>query len=177
MSKISGLRDRLSKYKGMTTAICMTLLVGAMATVGLSLMPEKYRPPEPLPVYYFDLNTSEVFAAPPSHVVPVEAPSGPTSKGKPAGVRAHVFACGSCDDSEAWVGYLQSNRPIPPEEAAQREQGVYTGSDIIIGSPDASSWYREDTPEGIQLININPCPADQPRIECFPTKQEMVATH
>lgn len=59
-------------------------------------------------VWYFDLNTGELFAARDGQTPPIAAPSGPQPDGAAAGVRAYVFACGDCGNkSERFVGYLQ----------------------------------------------------------------------
>ncbi len=59
-------------------------------------------------VWYYDLNTQELFAADRTLVPPIEAPSGPAEDGGLAGVRAYVFSCGDCSDSsERFVGWVE----------------------------------------------------------------------
>ena len=66
-------------------------LVFAMVTIG-QLNPDKpVRPDEPEKVWFYDLNTKELFTAKRSKLPPIKAPSGPLPDGTPAGVRAYVF--------------------------------------------------------------------------------------
>lgn len=58
--------------------------------------------------YYYDLNSGKTFVLPAHNVPPVAAPSGPLPDGKPAGVWAAVFSCGSCADANSrFVGWLE----------------------------------------------------------------------
>lgn len=53
--------------------------------------------------FFYDLETGKRFASQLGGVPPIDAPSGPGN-----GVRAEVFACGSCDDADAqFIGWLE----------------------------------------------------------------------
>ena len=55
--------------------------------------------------YYYDLDTGQLFTAPVANT-PIINPAG-----KPRGVVAMVFGCGSCAPSNRIVGWLQTSQP------------------------------------------------------------------
>ena len=60
--------------------------------------------------YYFDLNNGELFTALRDQIPPIDVPSGP-HQGEPGGVRAYVFTCGACRESEWEIGYPEKFTP------------------------------------------------------------------
>ncbi len=167
----TGLREKLKQHQGATGAVCIVLLLLSAGAIALSLGPPDDQPAATqAPAYYFDLNTGETFISPLSHEPPVVAPSGPMPSGAKAGVRAHVFACGACEN-DLWVGYLSATKP--PEDGQRMETGgMMTGSNIIIGSDDGKTWYEAGTPEANALVNVQPCAEGELRVECTPTPEE-----
>lgn len=165
--------DQLSKYKGAVAISCVVLLVIAMGTIVWSTRAEPPREMRTAYVYYFDLNTKDFFTHPLSEVAPIEAPSGPLASGAKAGVRAHVFACGSCEN-EIWVGYLSATRPLASAEKKQAEQGEVIGDARLIGNPETSMWHPYNSEDATYLINQE-CHDGQLRVECFPTADEIAA--
>jgi len=62
--------------------------------------------------WYYDLNTSKLFAAPKGLTPPIDAPSGPSAHGSAAGVRAHVFTyVQEPNESEYYIGFLETEQP------------------------------------------------------------------
>jgi hypothetical protein len=55
-------------------------------------------------VWYYDLDTKQLFAAPATAKPPIAAPSGATVDGQPAGVMANVYGCGDC--SKTYISHL-----------------------------------------------------------------------
>jgi len=68
-------------------------------------------------VYFYDLNTKELFAVPAETRPPIETASGPY-QGMPAGVKAHVFMQGERD---YFIGYLETAVDALPSEQRPRE--------------------------------------------------------
>lgn len=66
--------------------------------------------PAKIQVWYYDSGTGELFGASLTEIPPITAPSG-----KP-GYKALVFSCGSCDESERFIGFLET---YPPEVRAK----------------------------------------------------------
>lgn len=59
-------------------------------------------------VWYYDLNTGQLFTGKIEDVAPIDAPSGPLPDGGQAGVKAYVFSYGDCDDeNQRVVGWLE----------------------------------------------------------------------
>jgi hypothetical protein len=73
-------------------------------------------------VYFYNLNTDEVFKQPFDAVPPVTTDSGPAT-----GVRAYVYSCGACKPSEWTVAYVE----MYPEAAR----------DVIVNQPDSFAAY------------------------------------
>ncbi len=79
-------------------------------------------------IYYYDLNTGQRFADKASLTAPIDAPSGPTPKGKNAGVKAYVFSCGDCsDETQQFVAWMERHIPAAKE---LREKGDAARVDI-----------------------------------------------
>ena len=103
--------------------------------------------------YFFDQNTGELFTATADLLGPIETASGPF-RGMPAGVRANVYACGSCDDeSRRFIGWLE----IPVAaliEYDPQQYGRYANRDetegeiasTMIRLPDDDVWVLIDSP-------------------------------
>lgn len=81
-----------------------------MAVVGYSTMPRAARATTGPTVWYYDLNTGFLFKAP-ERIPPIDAPSGLTDDGKPAGVRAYVFTCGHCGTKDEFIGWIENIGP------------------------------------------------------------------
>ena len=58
-------------------------------------------------VYFYDLNSGDLFPAARDEIPPIESSSGP-HEGKPAGVRAYIFTCGECTPKQWTIGYLET---------------------------------------------------------------------
>lgn len=109
--------------------------------------------------YFYDLNTGDTFTAPATERGPLETESGPC-EGHPAGVRAHVYACQSCDDPQrrfvAWV-------EIPIEILAAADAEKYhpylerdnTEGEIastMVRRPDDAQWVPADSLQALQIF-------------------------
>jgi hypothetical protein len=142
------------------------------------------RPTYPNAVYYYDLNTGQLFTGPrnpgqaangdqqasgdPSmgqiqadmRTERIEAPCGPTDDGQLAGVRARVYACGSCPSSLLGKTY---------EEVAQTEAALsHLESGMQVSEPGDIEWLPANSRQGgeVKAISLN-C-ADGELTPCFP---------
>jgi hypothetical protein len=93
------IRAALNSHPTISTAGAVVLLAFCLGAVGWQLMGSETEPWREA-TYFYDLNTGRIFIAAPSEA-PIPAPSGSTADGKPAGVRARIYACGDCRDSYA----------------------------------------------------------------------------
>lgn len=109
-------------------------------------------PPETVDrLWYFDLNTQQLFAAA-DQVPPIAAPSGPID-GKPAGVRAYVYACGTCDPATNKTGWLET---FPPEAGiagsyASLGYDFPLGASTLIKRPNDKEWVKADSSEAREI--------------------------
>lgn len=90
------LRDWMNNNSAIVTVGAVALLCVA---VGLLIYesrgPSYYIPSK---AYFYDLNTGKLFAASAKDIPPIAAPSGPYHGDKAGGVKAYIYACGSCPD-------------------------------------------------------------------------------
>lgn len=170
------LRSFLEQKPVAVVAVCAVLLLVALA-LSLSL---GGRPQPELPrVWFYDLETGDLFAAS-DELPPIDAPSGAS-----AGVRAHVFACGDCSDPDArfvgwietyppetrqaWVRLVQEtpqNSAVPPSDLVEQAE-LGTGQ---IRSPDGGEWvpYGSRQAQAIRERAIAQCQQRQDLTPCLP---------
>jgi hypothetical protein len=117
------------------TAILALLLVGVSAVCLASWMrPSSADRPLRPRVYFYDLNTKELFPVPADTVPPIETDSGP-HRGLPAGVRAHVFTYDTGPNAEWFIGYLETTvASLPADERPQMD------SELVLRDVDGERW-------------------------------------
>lgn len=101
--------------------------------------------------YYYDLDTGQIFSAPLGST-PILTPSG-----KPRGVVAMVFGCGSCAPSQRLLGWLQTSQP---QTSMQRVSDTRTDESEpqiqwIAKPPDPSEvpvWFNAESPQALAII-------------------------
>jgi hypothetical protein len=129
------------------------------------------------PVWYFDLGTGELFAASAAETPPIPAPSGVQINGVDAGVRAHVFSCGSCsDDRERVVLYLETFHPVirrlrNGETVSEDEFPSHDPRTAIIKRPGDEGWVLASGREGSRILDELmewECPDGQRPRYCVP---------
>lgn len=91
--------------------------------------------------FFYDQNTKELFVAA-AEPGPIETESG-SYEGGPAGVRAHVFACGRCvEKDKRFIGWL--SRPAP--NASGDEEA------LVIKRPHDPDWVSINSTEGARIV-------------------------
>lgn len=104
-----GLREKLSKNPAMAALGAIALLAVAAVILYFSMNGGGAKVGKQS--YYYDLLTGETFVGPVGAVPPIQTPGqkAKNDTGAPAGVLAHVFACGSCaSKKDHFIGYLES---------------------------------------------------------------------
>lgn len=136
-------RDILNRHASLVTAVAGVLLAVTFGLLIWRLLGGggSSEQGERVPMaYFYDQNTRELFVLPANTTGPVDRPSG-TFQGEPAGVRAHVYACGQCsDESLRFIGYL--SKPLPPDQQPKNEPPLE-----LVKRPKDEMWYRSDSPE------------------------------
>jgi hypothetical protein len=106
--------------------------------------------------WFYDTNTGKLFVAGSGQAGPIEAPSGPTPAGEPAGFRSHVYSYVLApQESELFAGFLE--RPDPDAEKDE------SGADMadfdrwargrLIKRTDDKEWVRATSPEGQVILD------------------------
>jgi hypothetical protein len=123
------------------------------------------RIPTDAQVYFYDLNEGTFFVGSLMDVPPIPRRSGPLPNGEPAGVRAHLFACGDCGPPENLVGYLETTRVSretgePVRVRAAFEPGDRGDPEWILAESglgeDIENRLRARCPEGVELNSCLP---------------------
>lgn len=104
----TGLRERLTVRK----AVAIVVILFCFGYVYRTFMSPS-RPSLAPGVFYYDLGTGQLFTGRLVDLPPIPAPSGlHLPDGSDAGVRAHVYACGSCANvSDHFVAYIETTTP------------------------------------------------------------------
>jgi len=98
-------------------------------------------------VWYYDLNTGQLFAGEEDQYPPIAAPSD--EAGERSGVRAFVKSCGDCDDpDQRFIGYLMAYQD-PDAAAAAEQTGDYV--EPLMRRPDDEQWYPESSDAAMAL--------------------------
>lgn len=144
------------------------LLAVVIGLVGMTSGGRRYR--EVHQHWYYDLGDNQLFETKIDQHPPIEAPSGPGPDGKPAGVRAHVFACTNCDDADArFIGYLET---YTPEGKALKDRGDFRAAAKfrLLREPDGSQWVKAQDPPGAAVVAqaIGRCPKGSKLQPCTP---------
>jgi hypothetical protein len=169
-------RSWLNRHAGLATIIAVVVLI---ASICFLLYMKSGSGNDAEDVYYFDLGSTasnpldRLFISR-SKMPPIVAPSGASVDGRPAGVRAWVFACGSCaEGTPRFIGYLTTSNPdagAPPAPGPTANKGPQP---TLIRALEQASWAPLSSPESmaIQQAVVARCPDPQaPPVECLPDR-------
>ncbi len=177
------LRDWMNNNSAVVTVGAVVVLILSLGYIVWSSRGRSYGP-RVIDVYFYDLNTNQLFTAKSDQIPPIETASGPVpGSGAPAGVRAYVFACNDCsDENDRFVGWLEMYTPEAkavltqppsesPEQAAEREMRMYEmyESGQLIKAPEDRTWARANTAEAVNVTQRieSKCPGGAPK-PCLP---------
>ncbi len=151
LALIRSLEEALSSIdKAETKEQFMLAMAGAGANMQLqdlaklSHMPGLLRPrprARVVDVYFYDLGTDQLFAAPATELPPIDAPSGAGN-----GVRVYVYGCGDCSDANRFIAYLEK---YTPHAKAAQEKLMNVGPDA---DPNLALGYDDLMMEGGLLV-------------------------
>jgi len=171
--------------RSMITAIAaVVVLVAALWSITCQLRGGRRAPAGSREVYYYDVNTNSVFASDAASIPPIDAPSGkPGPDGVPAGVRAHIYSCGACNESDWFIAYLQRYTLEARQRILELRQQSDTGEmaeDIymemselemstLIADPDELNWVPIESEEAdaIRSQLAGKCTGSRPK-PCYP---------
>jgi hypothetical protein len=146
------------------TAAAIMLLLGITLLVFRGTGRSAAIEPAPDLAWFYDLETGELFADKAAALPPIDAPSGANN-----GVGAVVYACGSCDEDEQRIGYVQQYSDEGRRAMAQLQQLRDAEADIpvqlnetldrerYVALPPASGsppqWASLASPQGQQIAS------------------------
>jgi len=105
--------------------------------------------------WFYDLNTGNLFVARSGQIPPIEAPSGPLSDGRPAGVRACVLSyVDEPNEAERFIGFLEMADPNAQKSAAAPTEitGNRWGQGMLIRRVGDKRWVPADSDWGRYIV-------------------------
>jgi hypothetical protein len=165
------IRERLQQHPTAVLLTCFALLAISVGVLVYFFQSGSSRQQQQAPeslAYFYDQNSKKLFVAS-AQAGPIETESGPY-QGEPAGVQAHVFACGRCSEpGNRFIGWL--SKPAP---GAGSPDAMDTGRDLI-RRPQDTKWVPANSPEGERICNeVNQrCRRGTPILYCHPEPGEV----
>lgn len=184
-------RDWMNNNSALVTILAVVVLV-----ISLGVIIMQTRAPgaggRTIDLYYYDLNTGKLFVGKSDEIPPIEAPSGPYQNAPgnlPAGVRAHVYACGECPDvtnmtaeeaqqAGVTIAYLEMYTPEGKAALTGSTEGEPSPEMMmdpmehqLVRLPAAESrWVPAYSEPGYRLTEgaIPNCPTGEPAVPCRP---------
>ena len=181
------MRNWLNQNSAVVTIGAVMLLVLALAAIVVQM-----RPPSvggPVEIWYYDLNTSELFTAKSDQLPPTDAPSDGTGADTnptiPAGVRAYVYSCGDCDNpADRIIAWLEMYPPEVKEriEAMMKNPGSVPPDQTMMEDPmsmgtlirgiKSENWVPQYSEQGMKVQQdmgaAMRCPDGSPPKWCQP---------
>jgi hypothetical protein len=105
--------------------------------------------------WFYDVNTGRLFQGSPKKTGPIAAPSGPASRGEPAGFRAHVYSYAlRPNESELFVGFLEQPDPDAGGKCSASDMRDFDkwAQNRLIRRPNDKDWVRAASPEGRAIL-------------------------
>lgn len=126
-------------------------------------------------VYYYDLNTGELFVTESDQIPPID-----TDSGAEAGVLAYVYSCTDCsDESSRKIGFLQKYSKEakqmlvdaggePPDDPRFYEVVEMNGQ--LVKRVEDQAWVPINSEQGYEMMEQSgvDCPEGQRPIPCYP---------
>jgi hypothetical protein len=129
------------------------LLVIAVLVVLLQKDDDQVRPVQTTG-WYYDLKKNELFVGVASQLPPIPAPSDQGTQDK-SGVRAVVFACGSCAvEADRFIAYLERFTDEARQANAQGQNIGAKGREIR--EEKGTQWVEIESEEGKRVLGLGP---------------------
>jgi len=152
-----GVSEQLHSHPKTVAAVTVACLLLFLVVVIVQSKPKTTAAlNKPRDVWFYDLNTKELFTAKSSKLPPIETASGTLPDGTPAGVRAYVFiATDSKQPTEPFIGFLEMFTP-----EGKKAQGSYNpkkhnaklwAQGRFFRRPEDPEWIPADSPEGMAI--------------------------
>jgi hypothetical protein len=112
-------------------------------------------------VWFFDLNTKELFADDGEKIPPIDAPSGTLENGERAGVRAYVFNYGQEPNQQKIIAYLEKFTPEGKDcvydcrtagTKVTKEMIAEMNKNRLVCCPNNVNWVSANSEEGKEIL-------------------------
>lgn len=161
-ASFSDIRGWVNGHSGIATLAALILAGASVGVMANNLL----RGPryEPLPVYFYDLNSGQLFVEQSNLIAPIASPTDTGEEREPNGVRAFVFTCTSCDDEASrFIGWLEKYSPaakamleMPMEEmdadTALRFDTEFERGHLLRGVDDRR-WVTAESDRALALMD------------------------
>ena len=170
-----GVREFLNNNSAVATILAVVLLVMAL---GVIIWQNQGPQPRQFEVFYYDLNTQEVFVDDVSRVVPFDRGNGTyefVDGSRGSAVRAMIYTCGDPEASKegmtlaeieaagGFIAYLERFAPQMLERQARIDAGeslldendedYESGFDSVwVSTPEGQTWVNQNSEAGTQVI-------------------------
>lgn len=167
------LKDRIGDHPKAAAIVGLLLalvLAGVLARIVRRAPKPGFR--ESKRVWFYDLNTGELFSASSKKVGLIEAPSGPLPNGDPAGVRAHVYSfLRDPNEAERFIAFLEKPDPNANVEALNPDRSHFKewACGRLIKRAGSATWVSPTSPRGQQIIQQVTCPNAYGKIPIYQT--------
>ena len=139
------MREWLNKNPMVAGVLAIVVLGAALSVLVMTTMGGRGRLPDPMDVYYMDLQTGDIFIARSDE-------REPTSPVGNRGARATVYSCESCADEQTlFVGYVE--RFLSDDEV----RGPMPESERYQVSEDGRRWFTEESDQGARITSPPRC--------------------
>ncbi len=171
------IREFMNNNPAVVTIGAVVILVICLGAILFQLRPNTGAR-GPVDVFYFDLNTNQLFSASAaSQFPPIQSPTDTGSA--LSGVRAMVFSCTDCKKKDThFIGYLERytlEAKQKLEEQANMQEPMYEDmygldNQREVKRVEDTTWTNAQSPEAEQMMSgmFSQCePGARPR-QCFP---------
>jgi hypothetical protein len=147
-----GIQEWINRNPRAVIAIASGSFLLFFLMVFFQLMPDSPgRFQEPETVWFYDLNTKELFRAKSSNIPPIKSPSGPLPDGSPAGVRAYVY--NETSDAKPVIALLEKFTPEGRKSRRVYDPQYHDPNQWACGRffcrpGEEATWFAADSPEG-----------------------------
>ncbi|MEM9916355.1 MAG: hypothetical protein AAF911_15475 [Planctomycetota bacterium] len=165
-------REFLNNNSAVATIVAVVLLVMAL---GVIIWQNQGPQPRQLDVFYYDLNTQEVFVDDLSRVVPFDRGNGAyefADGPRGSAVRAMIYTCGDPEEIKegmtlaeieaagGFIAYLERFTPQMLERQARIDAGESISYEdyevdydsVWVSTPEGQTWVNQNSEAGTQVI-------------------------
>ncbi len=172
-------RKWLNRHSVFTISVAAVVIIGSLLWIVNESCPGWFSSRSGPRVWYYDLNTTQLFIASGKLIPPINAPSGPLPDGAHAGVRARIFALGDCsDESKQFIGWLEMHTPEAKAEMIRRRSSQGTDDEtsvsfmegLLVRAVDSDQWFQANSDQAKALF-LGPrqkCPPGVILRSCLP---------